>query len=176
MSDEKKLRLAGRVRESIVDGPGLRYAVFTQGCPHKCADCHNPHTWPIEGGEEVPVSALLSEIRRDKLLQGVTLTGGEPFLQADSLSALAQSVQADRLNVWIYTGYTWETLTGAGNPDWMSLLDHADVLVDGRFDRTQKSYDLLFRGSANQRLIDVKKSLKTGNVILWEAQHIPCQS
>ena len=168
MPDKQRLRLAGRVRESIVDGPGLRYVIFTQGCPHTCPGCHNPHTWPPEGGEETPVSLLLSEIRRDTLLRGITLSGGEPFLQAGVLAGLAQAARAGGLDVWTFSGYTWEELTEAQSPDWMSLLAQTDVLVDGRYVQARKTYKLRFRGSLNQRLIDVKKSLEAGRVIFWE--------
>ena len=162
------IRIAGRVRESIVDGPGIRYVIFTQGCPHACPGCHNPNTWPMEGGVDMRVSTLLSEIQRDALLQGITLTGGEPFLQAGALAVLAESVRAGGLDVWIYTGYTWEELLDAPNPEWLMLLAQTDILVDGRFEQSLKSYGLRFRGSANQRLIDVKKSMVAGLAVLWE--------
>jgi anaerobic ribonucleoside-triphosphate reductase activating protein len=163
-----KLRAAGRVRESIVDGPGLRYVVFSQGCPHRCEGCHNPHTWPADGGEEVDPEVLLAEIQADGLLRGVTFSGGEPFLQADALAALARRVHALGLDVWTYTGYTWEELCAADDPAWNRLLAETDVLVDGRYRRDEQSYRLRFRGSANQRLIDVPQSLTAGGVILWE--------
>ena len=168
MLGEINLRLSGRVRESTVDGPGLRYAVFTQGCPHACPGCHNPHSWPLEGGEQISVAELLLDIRRDKLLRGVTLTGGEPFLQAGPLAVLAQAARTCGLDVWAYTGYTWEQLRRAGDPDWPALLLQTDVLVDGRYERERREYRLRFRGSANQRLIDVGKSLDAGHVVLWE--------
>lgn len=168
MPENEMLRLAGRVRESIVDGPGLRYTIFTQGCPHHCLGCHNPHTWPAEGGEEVAVSALLTEIKRDTLLRGVTLSGGEPFEQAEPLAILAERIHEIPLNVWVYTGYMWEHLLNADRADWNRLLAHTDVLVDGLYEQSLKSYALKFRGSANQRLISVKKSLAAGAPILWE--------
>jgi len=168
MSEGTLLRLAGRVRESIVDGPGLRYTLFAQGCPHRCPSCQNPHTWPLEGGEEIDIDTLRKEILSDSLLRGVTLSGGEPFLQAGVLSLLAQEVQAAGLDVWLYSGYTWEEILASGDPDWLALLRHTDVLVDGRFVWKQKTYGLRFRGSANQRLIDVKLSLEEGELILWE--------
>jgi len=167
MSDEQTLRIAGRLRESIVDGPGIRYVVFTQGCPHRCPGCHNPHTWPMEGGEETTVSSLLAEIRLDPLLQGVTLSGGEPFLQAGALAELAEAVRFEGLDVWTYTGYTWEELMENENPAWKLLLEQSDVLVDGRYEQLLRSYGARFRGSSNQRLIDVRNSLILGSAVLW---------
>ncbi|MDR0671342.1 MAG: anaerobic ribonucleoside-triphosphate reductase activating protein [Oscillospiraceae bacterium] len=164
-----KLRVAGRLRESIVDGPGLRYVIFTQGCPHRCEGCHNTHTWPTDGGEEAEPEALLAEMQADGLLRGVTFSGGEPFLQADALAALARRARALGLDVWVYTGYTWEELRAADDPAWNGLLAETDVLVDGRYRREERSYHRRFRGSANQRLIDVSQSLAGGGVVLWEA-------
>ena len=168
MSDGARLRLAGWVRESIVDGPGIRYTIFTQGCPHRCPGCQNPHTWPAEGGQEIEISCLLSEIRHDELLRGVTLSGGEPFLQAAPLAILAKDVRALGLDVWVYSGYTWEEILAADNPSWNALLRTTNVLVDGRFVLELNSYGLRFRGSANQRLIDVGRSLTNGALVLWE--------
>ncbi|MDR3207524.1 MAG: anaerobic ribonucleoside-triphosphate reductase activating protein [Oscillospiraceae bacterium] len=167
MPEEETLRVAGVVKESIVDGPGLRYVIFTQGCPHRCEGCHNAHSWPTEGGQFRAVDALLAEIRHDSLLTGVTLSGGEPFLQARPLAALAQRVKALGLTVWLYTGYRWEELLAENDPHRLALLEHTDVLVDGRFDQTRKSYAARFRGSLNQRLIHVPQSLAQGRVVLW---------
>ena len=167
MSDETKLQLAGRVRESIVDGPGIRYVVFTQGCPHACPGCHNRHTWPPEGGEPVEVQTLLEEISKDQLLRGVTLSGGEPFLHARPLIGLAREVRRMGLDVWLYSGYTWEEILQSDDPSWPALLQNVDVLVDGRYLEAQYNFSLRFRGSENQRLIDVAKSLETGEPVLW---------
>lgn len=161
------LRLAGRVRESIVDGPGLRYTIFTQGCPHHCPGCHNVHTWPSDGGNWVDTSEILREIRRDTLLQGVTFSGGEPFEQAEALVALAEQIREIPLGIWVYTGYTWEEIMAAENPAWHALLAQTDVLVDGRFVESEKSYALTFRGSANQRMLDVRASLTAGQPVLY---------
>ncbi|MDR0380605.1 MAG: anaerobic ribonucleoside-triphosphate reductase activating protein [Oscillospiraceae bacterium] len=168
MREAVGLRIAGRLRESIVDGPGLRYVIFTQGCPHRCEGCHNPHTWPPDGGEEAEPETMLAEMKADALLRGVTFSGGEPFLQADALAALARPARASGLDVWTYTGYTWEELRAAEDPAWNRLLAETDVLVDGRYHRDERSYRLRFRGSANQRLIDVPKSLAAGEIVLWE--------
>lgn len=161
------MRIANWISDSIVDGPGLRLTVFTQGCPHHCPGCHNPDTWAPEGGREADLVELAALMERNPLLQGLTLSGGEPFLQAADCAALAQMARARGLDVWTYTGYTWEALAASGRPDWTALLDATDVLVDGPFVQARKSYDALFRGSDNQRLIDVKRTRARGQVVLW---------
>ena len=161
------MRIANWISDSIVDGPGLRFTVFTQGCPHHCPGCHNPDTWAPEGGREADLVELAALMERNPLLQGLTLSGGEPFLQAADCAALAQRARTRGLDVWTYTGYTWEALAASGRPDWTALLDATDVLVDGPFVQARKSYDALFRGSDNQRLIDVKRTRARGQVVLW---------
>jgi anaerobic ribonucleoside-triphosphate reductase activating protein len=162
------LRIAGIVRESIVDGPGIRLTVFTQGCKHRCPGCHNPQTHDFAGGEQVEADTILRQIKRNPLLDGITLSGGEPFEQAEACSELARAVHALKLNVMIYSGYTFEELL-AGMPErpgWKALLEETDILVDGRFELARKSLMLKFRGSENQRILDVKKSLKEGKAVL----------
>lgn len=165
-----KLRLAGVIKESIVDGPGIRFTVFTQGCPHKCKGCHNPQTHDFDGGYESCVENIIEEIKKNPILQGVTLSGGEPFAQAKALTVLAKQVHELGLNIMTYTGYTFEQLTAGfeKHPEWKTLLEETDILVDGPFILEQKSLMLHFRGSKNQRLIDVKKSLEAGKVVDWE--------
>ena len=159
------IRIAGVVNDSIVDGPGLRFTVFTQGCPHHCAGCHNPQTWDFEGGNVVEIGEIVRKIEKNPLLSGVTLSGGEPFMQAYACAEIAKAAYGMGMNVWTYTGYTWEKILGM--PQFWALLIETDVLVDGPFIQEQKSMDLLYRGSRNQRLIDVKKSIDAGKVILW---------
>lgn len=161
------MRLASWISDSIVDGPGLRLTVFAQGCPHHCPGCHNPDTWDPAGGREVAPEELEELMDKNPLLQGLTLSGGEPFLQATDCAALARLARARGLDVWTYTGYTWEDLITAGHPDWAELLAVTDVLVDGPFLQKQRSYAALFRGSGNQRLIDVAASRTAGQVVLW---------
>ena len=161
------MRIANVISDSIVDGPGLRLTVFTQGCPHHCPGCHNPDTWEPDGGEERSVEDLAALLEVNPLLKGLTLSGGEPFLQAGACAALARAARRRGLDVWTYTGYTWETLTGADREDWRELLEETDVLVDGPFLQERKSYAALFRGSDNQRLIDVPASLAAGGPVLW---------
>lgn len=159
------LRIAGTVGESIVDGPGIRYVIFTQGCPHHCPGCHNPETHDFEGGQAVETGTLLADIRKNPLVSGVTFSGGEPFAQAGALLPLAQALRADGKHLMAYTGYTFEELLQGGE-EVRALLAQLDLLVDGRFVLAQKSLELRFRGSANQRILDVQRSLAEGTP-LW---------
>ena len=167
------LRIAGVEEESIVDGPGFRYAIFTQGCPHHCPGCQNPQTHPFDGGRPVDIGELFAAICEDPLLKGVTFSGGEPFCQPAPLAELARRVHARGLDVTVFTGYTWEQLLAAGDPAVRELLGQTDLLVDGPYLEEQRDLTLLFRGSANQRLIDVPRSLALppeaqASPILWE--------
>jgi anaerobic ribonucleoside-triphosphate reductase activating protein len=166
----RQLRLAGVVRESIVDGPGIRMTVFVQGCPHHCKGCHNAHTWPFDGGYLSTVDRIIEEAKKDKLLKGITLSGGEPFTQAKALTILAKEARAIGLNVFCYTGYTFEQLCGAfdEHPEYRDLLEQCDWLVDGRFVEEEMSLMLHFRGSRNQRILDVPRSLEKGEAVLSE--------
>lgn len=162
-----ELRLSGVVRESIVDGPGIRFVLFTQGCPHACAGCHNPDTHDPEGGYDSTIEKLLAKIKKNPLLAGVTLSGGEPFLQAEALASFAKSVHAIGLTVITYTGYTMEELlAGIDDHDgWRALLKETDTLIDGRFMQGQKDFTLRFRGSRNQRVLDPQASLREGYAV-----------
>ena len=164
------LRIAGVVRESIVDGPGLRFTIFAQGCPHLCPGCHNPATHAFTGGSVQTIDALLNEIRRDPLLSGVTFSGGEPFSQAGAFAALARRIRALGLNVLVYTGWTYEQLCdgAAAHPDWTELLDAADYLVDGPFLLEERDLTLQFRGSRNQRLLDLHATRAAGRPVVCE--------
>lgn len=162
------LRLAGVVRESIVDGPGIRMTVFVQGCPHHCKGCHNQHTWDFEGGYDSTVERVLEEAAKDKLLRGITLSGGEPFTQAEALTVLAKRARAMGLNIFCYTGYTFEQLMDMfdTHPEFRELLEQCDWLVDGKFIEEEMSLMLHFRGSRNQRILNVPESLKQGKAVL----------
>ena len=161
------MRIANTVSASIVDGPGLRFTVFTQGCPHRCPGCHNPDTHDPAGGREAAVEELAEKLLSNPLTDGLTLSGGEPFCQAAECARLAAIAREKGLNVWVYTGYTYERLLEGDLPGALELLEQTDVLVDGPFLLAEKSYEALFRGSANQRLIDVKRSRAAGQVVLW---------
>lgn len=161
---ETPLRLAGVIRESIVDGPGWRFVVFAQGCPHHCPSCQNPQTHDFVGGYDSKVGNLIAEMRKNPLLSGVTLSGGDPFAQAEPFAVLAAEVHKLGLNVITYTGWTYEQIIDGldSHAGWRELLAETDVLVDGRFLLKEKSLAILFRGSRNQRTIDVKRSLVQG--------------
>lgn len=163
------IRIFGTVEDSIVDGPGLRYSVFVQGCPHHCPGCHNPESHDFTGGRLTDTDALTQPFRTNPLLDGLTLSGGEPMCQPEACRTLADAAHAARLNVWCYTGFTWEALHAEGDPARMALLQAVDVLVDGAFLLSERSLELKYRGSRNQRLIDVQRSMQAGRIVLWEA-------
>lgn len=151
------MRLSGLISDSIVDGPGMRYVVFTQGCPHGCPGCHNPDTHDPSGGYEMSsddlIAALEREIEDDPLLDGVTLSGGEPFIQASELLPFARRVKELGLDLWIYSGWTIEELRERSDADELALLRLADTLVDGRFVLSERTLEQRFVGSRNQRVI-----------------------
>lgn len=165
------LRMYGTAPESIVDGPGLRFSVFVQGCSHHCPGCHNPESQPAEGGYLCDTSELIHQIHENRLIHGVTLTGGEPFEQTEGMLALARELKAEGYNLWIYSGYLYEDLlTGHPHEKAPELLAQCDVLVDGPFIEALNSYDLQWKGSSNQRVIDLPASLKQGEVVLWHQE------
>ena len=163
-----RFRLSGIVNDSIVDGPGLRLAVFMQGCPYGCPGCHNPQTHDVMGGREADTEEVRAMLKKNPLLDGLTLSGGEPLLQPQAAREMAEMAKAQGLNVWCYTGDTVEHMLKNCAPDVMAALEHVDVLVDGPFILEQKSLDLRFRGSRNQRLINMPATLKAGKAVLWE--------
>lgn len=165
-----EIRLSGIVEESIVDGPGIRYTVFVQGCPHHCEGCHNPQTHPFDGGYITDTDDLFNKIMENPLLDGVTFSGGEPFCQAKPLAELGRRLKDQGMSVISYSGYTVEKLIEESNDDngYMELLNTIDYLVDGRFVLALKSYECRFRGSTNQRIIDVKKTLEEGHAVCCE--------
>ncbi|MBS4959685.1 MAG: anaerobic ribonucleoside-triphosphate reductase activating protein [Clostridiales bacterium] len=163
-----KIRISGVEGESIVDGKGFRSVIFVQGCTHHCPGCHNPQTHPLDGGREVEVSELLSPFLDDPLIDGITISGGEPFLQPAPCREIAALTHECGKNVWVYTGFVYEDLLRENQKDRMALLQETDILVDGRFEQGQKSYELNFRGSRNQRIIDVRKSFKIGKAVVLD--------
>ena len=156
--------------ESIANGPGIRYVVFVQGCPHNCEGCHNPSTHDFGGGKNCSVEDITAEITKNPLLRGVTFSGGEPFEQAAALCVLAKNVRAKGLDIFCYSGYTFEEILASGDENKLMLLRLSDVLVDGQFVLAQRSLSLPLRGSKNQRVIDVAKSLAAGTVVLWNVE------
>lgn len=162
------IKIAGTVNDSIVDGEGFRFTIFTQGCHHNCPECHNPHTHDINGGHEIDTDELFAQICENPLLNGVTFSGGEPFLQPKPLAELAVKIHERGLNITTFTGYTLEQLQSMHNPDIDALLAQTDVLIDGPFIVKKKDLTLQFRGSSNQRIIDMNKTRETGQITLIE--------
>lgn len=165
-----QLRVAGIVPESVVDGPGFRYAIFTQGCRHNCPGCQNPQTHDFEGGYVVDTDDLFAEMMEDPLIKGMTFSGGDPFEQPAPLAELAARAHAAGKDIVTYTGYTYEQLLAKAQqePAVMDLLRETDVLIDGPFILAQRNFELKFRGSDNQRVIDVRQSLDCGEVVTFE--------
>ena len=160
------LNLSDIVPDSIVDGPGIRTTVFSQGCPHHCPGCHNPHTWEFGTGHDTDAETVLAMVKSNPLCRGVTFSGGEPFAQAGEFAILAKLLKAEGYEVASYTGYTFEQLL-AGTPEQKQLLGSIDVLIDGPFIQAEKSLELSFRGSRNQRILNVPQSLAQGKAV-WE--------
>ena len=163
----EKIRILDILEDTTVDGPGFRTSIYCAGCQHHCPGCHNPQSWDMEGGENVAVSDILKTILDDPFAD-VTFSGGDPMYQAEAFTELARQIKAQsRKTIWCYTGFTFEQLVV--NPCTRALLEQLDVLVDGRFVGELRDEDLLYRGSSNQRLIDVPKSLAEGQVVLWHS-------
>lgn len=167
------LNVSGIVDDSIVDGPGLRYTIFVQGCPHHCPGCHNPQTHSYKGGKQMTLKKLLTEIKSNPLLYGVTFSGGEPFDQAKALAVLGREVRKLGLHLMAYSGYTYEELEEKRKtePEVGELLDEVQLLVDGRYEQDLRDLTLLYRGSENQRLVDLDAMRNAGDlqtVVLWQ--------
>ena len=160
-----EIRLAGLEPESIVDGPGYRFTVFVQGCPHNCPGCHNPQTHDFSGGHLADTDDVIAHFGKNPLVRGVTFSGGEPFSQAEPFTELAKLLKANGYEVASYTGYTFEELLENGTPAQKQLLAALDILVDGEFVLAQRNLDLRFRGSENQRILDVPQSLAQGRAV-----------
>lgn len=166
------IRLASLIHDSIVDGEGLRSVIFTQGCPHKCPGCHNPKTIPFDKGKILYIDDVLDEVlKRD--LKKVTFSGGEPFMQAESCYNIAKVLKEKGYNLWSYTGFTFERLIKLEDPYVHKFLSQLDILVDGPFILNQRNLSILFRGSENQRILDVQNSLKENKPIVSEKYKDP---
>jgi len=167
---EKIIRLSGIAYESLVNGPGMRRVFFAQGCKHNCNGCFNKDTHDFCGGEERNIDELIKDTLDNPILRGVTFSGGDPFEQADKFAYMARAFKEKGLSVWSYTGYTYECILE--NKDvrlgWNELLNNIDVLVDGRFEKDKQQDGLKFRGSINQRIIDIQESLKKGGIVIKE--------
>lgn len=165
-----QIKIAGVYRQSIVDGPGLRFTIFAQGCPHRCLGCHNPETHDFEAGYDCSIERLLEEIDRNPLLAGVTFTGGDPVCQAEAFYRLALEIKERGLNILMYTGFTYEELLvqAEAEPVVGKLLDAIDYLIDGRFVLAERDLTLAFRGSKNQRFIDMNLTRAQGKIVLYQ--------
>ena len=169
--NSKYIRLAADLQtDSIVDGPGLRAVIWTQGCSHHCKGCQNPQTWDFNGGGLVPIDMVKDAIDELEYQDGLTFSGGDPMFQPEACNIIADYAKRKGLNIWVYTGFTYEELITLGKkkPIYMEFLSKIDVLVDGRFILEERDLSLLFRGSRNQRLIDVPKTLDSGRIILFD--------
>ena len=167
------IRLAADLQsDSIVDGPGLRTVIWTQGCGHKCHNCQNPQTWDFNGGGLVSVDDVIEAIDELECQAGITFSGGDPMYQPEACNRIAIYCKNKGYNIWVYTGFTYEELMKMAKkkPIYNEFLKNIDVLVDGKFIEEQKDLSLLFRGSRNQRLIDVPKTLKKDKIVLCDEE------
>lgn len=170
---KKTIRLSGIAYESLVNGPGIRRVFFSQGCKHNCKGCFNPDTHDFNGGEEKDMDELVKDTLSNPMIKGVTFSGGDPFERAEEFSYMAKRFKENNLNIWCYTGYTFEEILE--NKDkrkgFKELLDNIDVLVDGRFVIEEKANNIKYRGSKNQRIIDVQKSLTENKIVRIEDKY-----
>ena len=168
--DSKLIRLAGIAENSLVNGKGLRKVFFSQGCSHHCEGCFNQHTWEFAGGRMFDMDELVQKVKDEPFLDGVTFSGGDPFQQADKFAYLAKKLHEANINIWAYTGYTFEELMKLAqtNPHIKQMINNVDVIVDGRFMKDKMSENLKYCGSSNQRVIDVKTSLNENKIILFK--------
>lgn len=164
-----QINLAGIVGESIVDGPGIRTVFFAQGCPHNCEGCHNPKTHSFNTGTDITPDACVCAVLKNPLVRAVTFSGGEPFAQAAGFAALAQLLKEKGYEIAAYSGYTIEQLL-SGTDEQKRLLRHIDVLVDGKFVLKKRNLNLKFRGSENQRIIDVQSSIACDKAVICKQE------
>lgn len=162
------IRIAGEIQESIVDGPGIRYVVFTQGCPHHCVGCHNPETHDFTVGKIITTNELIENMKHYSHMTGLTISGGEPFAQVAAVLELICEFKTifPTKNILLYTGYTIEELWNKNDKKIIEILSLSDFLVDGKFINRLKDLTLIFRGSSNQRIIDLKKTFKEKKIII----------
>lgn len=163
---ENKIRIASLVNDSIVDGPGLRFVVFTQGCRFGCPFCHNKETWDLAGGYLEEVDNIVARWRKNPLIEGITLSGGDPLLQPQASLYLLRKAHETGLNVTVYSGDTYENLLTNKDQHIQAIMHEADYLIDGRYINELQDLTLLYRGSRNQRFIDLKASRTSGKIVL----------
>lgn len=160
-----EIKLSGVIRESIVDGPGLRYVIFTQGCPKRCFMCHNAETQPLDGGYVEKLDNIVADFKKSPILSGITISGGEPFIQPDKVYYIVKEAKNYGLDVLLYSGFYYEELLRMNNDYVNKILKIADYLIDGPFEYQLKNLNILFRGSTNQRIIDLKETSLSDNVV-----------
>lgn len=166
-----ELRVAGFLDNTMVNGEGLRSTVFLSGCNHSCEGCHNKAMQDFHYGEKIEIDKIMEKIQTNvPLIRGVTFSGGEPFEQADALSLLAKDIKKRNINIWCYTGYTFEEIINSSDSAKLELLEYVDVLIDGKFEKDLTEGALKYTGSRNQRIIDIKKSLHLKKAVLWEKE------
>lgn len=163
--EDTKIRIMDIMHSSSVDGTGFRDVLFVNYCPHRCEGCHNPESWEKENGRYVTLREVYDDLTKSSLTN-VTFSGGEPFEQPHELYILACALKECGKTIWAYSGYTFEQLTA--DREKRKLLEMCDVLVDGKFDKSKTELNLRFKGSLNQRIIDVSKSLDKGSVVLYD--------
>ena len=158
------------IEDTMVDGPGFRTSIYCAGCRHQCPGCHNPQSWDVKGGQAMTTDDIMRIIEADPYAQGVTFSGGDPMYQPEGFADLARAIRKrTEKTIWCYTGFTFEVLIN--NPRQRALLELIDVLVDGPFIKAERDETLCFRGSRNQRLIDVPASLQAGHVVSYQYQY-----
>ena len=167
---DKDIRLSGIAYESLVNGPGIRRVFFSQGCKHNCKGCFNPDTHDFNGGENRNMDELIESVLDNPMIKGVTFSGGDPLEQAEKFAYMAKAFKNNSLNIWCYTGYTYEYIREHKdeNNGWNELLNNIDILVDGKFEEENMQEGLKFRGSTNQRIIDIKESLNHGKIVILD--------
>lgn len=168
----QSIRLAGIIHDSLTNGEGLRRVFFSQGCDHNCKGCFNKHTHSFNGGKIFDVSKLVLNVVEDPLIKGVTFSGGDPFQQARPFMYMALYLRNRGINIWSYTGYNIEEILNSNDIFKKQLLANIDVLVDGQYIEEYKVDGLKYRGSKNQRIIDVQKTLITGKITLLQYDNI----
>ena len=170
LNEKRLIRLSGIAYESLSNGPGMRRVLFSQGCSHECVGCFNPSTHSFSGGELKDMDILIEDIKNNPILKGVTFSGGDPLEQADKFAYIAMKVKKLGLDIWCYTGYTYEYIMENlyDKQEINELLKNVDALVDGKFEINRKDIRVKFRGSNNQRIIDVQASLSSGKVVVLD--------
>jgi anaerobic ribonucleoside-triphosphate reductase activating protein len=164
-----KLQIGGFLDNSLVNGDGIRAVIFVSGCMHNCENCQNDFMQDFNYGDATSIDDIMEKIKRNMpIIKGVTFSGGEPFESAVALSKLSEEISGLGLNIWCYSGYTFEEIVHSGDSDKLKLLRSMDVLIDGKFDETLKEDASKYTGSSNQRIIDVQKSILENRIILWK--------